>query len=93
MRVMLCRLLGVPLPQAGLGHGLGLVLGGGCPRPWEKQGLRLGLGVLALAPRGCPCPCGGRVGDAEPQVGVVLCPLLGVSMSQVGLAWVGWPMG
>ena len=24
--------------------------GGGSPRPWEKQGLRLGLGVLALAP-------------------------------------------
>ena len=22
--------------------------GGGSPRPWEKQGLRLGLGVLAL---------------------------------------------
>ena len=28
--------------------------GGGSPGPWEKQGLRLGLGVLALAPEdGC----------------------------------------
>ncbi len=30
--------------------------GGGSPRPWEKQGLRLGLGVLALAPEGSYVP-------------------------------------
>ena len=35
--------------------------GGGSPGPWEKQGLRLGLGVLALAPEdGCvPLVLGG----------------------------------
>ena len=38
----------------GLALGLGLVLGGGCPRPWERQGFRLGLGVLVLAPGGDP---------------------------------------
>ena len=35
----------------GLAHGLGLVLGVVAPRPWEKKGLRLGLGVLVLAPK------------------------------------------
>ena len=40
-----------------------------------KAGVRLGLGVLTLAPEG----------------GCV--PLVGVPVSQLGLAWVGWPMG
>ena len=36
--------------------------GGGCPRPWVKQGLRLGLGVLALAPAGDYVPIVGGHG-------------------------------
>ena len=44
-------------PGAQGGFGLGNVSpwvrvssGGGCPRPWVKQGLRLGLGVLSPGP-------------------------------------------
>ena len=60
------------------------------PQAIGKAGVKVRVRLLALAPGGLPpAPCGGRVGDAEPKVGVVLCPLLGVLISQVGLAWVG----
>ena len=39
-----------------LAHGSKVDSGGGSPRPWEKQGLRLGLGVLVLAPEGVYVP-------------------------------------
>ena len=53
------------MPRVGLAivmlaPGLGLVLGGGCPRPQKKQGLGLGLGVLTPAPEdGHVPPCWG----------------------------------
>ena len=54
--------LGVLAPE--VGPWVRVDPGGGSPRPWEKQGLRLGLGVLALAPGvvmggGVPCAQGG----------------------------------
>ena len=53
LSLILCPLLGVLVACVGLawvGPWVRVDSGGGSPRPWEKQGLRLGLGVLAPGP-------------------------------------------
>ena len=59
-----------------------------------KAGVKVRVRCVSPGPWGGSLPnVGVWIGDAEPQVGVVLCPLLRGPISQVGLAWVGWPMG
>ena len=51
--MVVCHLFEVQVSQVGLvwvGLWVRVDSGGGCPRPWEKQGLRLGLGMLTLVP-------------------------------------------
>ena len=60
--------------------------GGGSPGPWEKQGLRLGLGVLALAPEdGCvPLVLGRFVPVSRVGLAIVmLAPGLGLVLGVV----------
>ena len=58
--------------------------GGGSPRPWEKQGLRLGLGVLALAPEGSYVPLV-LGGVPVPRVGLAIVMLAAGSGLVLGM--------
>ena len=65
-----CPLLGVILSWVGLVQvdpWVRVDTGGGCPRPWEEEGLRLGLGILTLSPEEVAmCP---SLGFQVPKVG------------------------
>ena len=58
--MVMCPMFEVQVSQVGLawvGPWVRVNSGGGCPSPWEEQGLGLGLGVLTLAPDdGCVPP-------------------------------------